>query len=74
MYSKKFWLNTLERVVTTMAQVAAGGFGVSQIPVPAFEVDWRYTAGVTMSAGILSFLKCLGSRKVGNPEDGSVLP
>lgn len=72
MFTKKFLINTAERVLMTMAQTAAAVYGVDQ--VSAFEADWKYLAGVTLSAGFICLLKCLGSRKVGNPDDGGVTP
>lgn len=71
-YNRKFWINTAERVFMTMGQTAAAVYGVDQ--VSAFEADWKYLGGIVLSAGILCFFKCIGSRQVGNPDDGGVTP
>lgn len=69
-YNRRFWINTGERVLMTMGQTAAGIYGVDQ--VSAFEANWKYMGGVVLSAGLLCLFKCIGSRKIGNPDDGSV--
>lgn len=71
MFTKKFLIDSAERIIVTMAQVAAAGIGVGQIP--AFDIDWRYVGGVTLTAGILSALKCLYARNAGDPEKASLV-
>lgn len=72
MFTKKFLVNTAERVIMTMAQTAGAVFSVDY--ATAFEADWKYLAGITLSAGFLCLCKCLGSRRAGDPDSGSIIP
>lgn len=71
MFTKKFWINTAERVLMTMAQTAGAVYSVDY--ATAFEADWKYLGGITLSAGFLCLCKCVGSRRTGDPDDGSIV-
>lgn len=70
-FTKKFLVDTAERVIMTMAEAAAGAFGVNQ--VSALDMDWRHIGAIAASAGILALLKALYARNRGNPENASLV-
>jgi hypothetical protein len=58
-YSKAWWADTADRVISTVAQTA-----ISTIAVPALVpdlrvIDWVGVASISAAAGLLSFLKAL---------------
>lgn len=71
MFSKKFLIDTAERVIMTMAETAAGAVGVDM--VSALDLDWQHIGGISLTAGLLAFLKALYARNTGNPEDASLV-
>ena len=70
MFTKKFLLNTAERVVMTAAQAAAGALGTTAL---IQGVDWRVVGGTAATAALLSFLKCLYARNVGDKDSASLV-
>lgn len=72
MFTKKFLIDTAERVIMTMAEAAVGILGVD-LAVNAFHIDWHYVAGMSLGAGVVTFLKALYARKVGDKENASLV-
>jgi hypothetical protein len=64
MWSKTFWLATLERAIKTFAQVLAALLGAEAVGV--LEADWGQSASVAAMATVLSILTSVASSSVGN--------
>lgn len=65
-----FWQATAERAVGTVAATAAALIGadtaVGQILPGVLEVDWLGVLSTSVTAGILTVLKAVGSTATGN--------
>lgn len=72
MFSKKFLVDTAERVISTMAETAAGIIGVDAV-VSAFAINWKYVGGMVLGSGLLTFCKALYARNHGDPEKASLV-
>ena len=59
MFTKDFWVDTLERAIRTACQAAlsAGVIG----GVGLFDVDWLNVCGIALVAAIASVLTCVAS-------------
>lgn len=72
MFTAKFWKDTTERVVASMA----GGFlttvAGSEAVFNVWEADWRMVAGVSLGAGVVSLAKALIARGVGDRESAAL--
>ena len=71
-WSKLFWKDTVERVVSTVAQAAtgvltAGGLGL-------FDVDFKSVLSVSLLAGLVAFAKSLAATYIGDPGSASLVP
>ena len=72
MYTRKFWRETLERAVKSAAQAPLVAWGVGDLALNAFELDWRLGAGVAAGGAIVSLLSSLASAPIGEPESPSL--
>lgn len=70
MFTKLFWKDSAERVVFTMVQVLLALWASDGV-FDVLNVDWRATASVVLSAGVLAFLKSVLAAKT---TDDSVSP
>ncbi len=70
MFTKKFWADTVERVLATAAQAAAGAIGTTAV---IQGIDWRVVGGTAAVAALLSFLKALYARNTGDPNSASLV-
>ncbi len=70
MFTRRFWLDALERVVSTAAQSAVAAIGTT---AAVQAVDWRVVGGVTALAAVLALLKAvaLGPMKKDKEDVGS---
>ncbi len=66
MFTKKFLIDTAERVLFTMAEAAAGVFSVDKIS--AFDIDWKYLAGISLAAGFYTLVKAVIAQRSGDPD------
>lgn len=66
-----FWLDTLERVVRTVAQVLLGTMGASQIALD--ELDWQLIGWSVLGAAIVAVLTAILASGIGEPGTASVL-
>lgn len=71
MFTKKFLVDTAERVVFTMAEAALAVLTVDQLS--AFDIDWKYLGGISLGAGFYTFLKALAARKRGDSQSASMV-
>ena len=75
--SRRFWIDTLERVVRTTAQVALAVLG-APLAVDAAGVDvkiaddWRAAVILIASTAVLTFVTCLAGRTTGDPSTASL--
>lgn len=78
--SRRFWLDTLERVLRTTAQVALAVMGaplaLDAAGVPGAGLDlaagWETKAAVIATAAVLTFLTAIAGRTVGDPSTASL--
>lgn len=73
MWTRKFWLDALERAIKTTAQVAAV-LTPTAAAVLTGGIDWKLV-GITLAlAPVASLITSLIGSRVGNPESASLLP
>jgi len=70
MWTKKFWQDTLERVIATAAQSAVAAIGTTAV---IQSVDWRVVGGTAATAALLSLLKALYASRRGDPTSASLV-
>ena len=64
MWTKKFWMDTLERVLRTMAQALIAVLGTNALGI--IGLDWMQTASITATAGLLALLTSIVASQVGD--------
>lgn len=71
MFTKKFWQDAAERVVSTAAQAAVASIGTTAL---IQGIDWRVVGGTAATAALLSLLKCLyATRRGTDPTSASLV-
>lgn len=71
MFTRKFWADAAERAISTGAQaglLAWGGGALPDVSLPWWTVPAAFAGGV-----VLSLLKSLAARKVGDSESASLV-
>lgn len=71
MRTKKFWLDTAERVGVTFAQALIAGIGVDQVDI--VTLDWPAILGIAATTALLSFLKSIAASRLGKPDSASLV-
>lgn len=71
-WSKLFWKDTVERVVSTVAQAAAGVLTAGGLGL--FDVDFKNAASVSLLAGLVALAKAIAATYVGDPGNASLVP
>lgn len=75
--SRRFWIDTLERVLRTTAQVALAVLGApiamdaAGTPID-FTGDWKSKALIVGTAAVLTFVTCVAGRTTGDPSTASL--
>lgn len=59
MFTKDFWVDTLERAIRTACQAALSAGVVGGVGL--FDVDWLNVCGIALVAAIASVLTCVAS-------------
>lgn len=59
MFTKDFWVDTLERAIRTACQAALSAGVVGGVGL--FQVDWLNVCGIALVAAIASVLTCVAS-------------
>lgn len=59
MFTKDFWIDTLERAIRTACQAALSAGVVGGVGL--FQVDWLNVCGIALVAAIASVLTCVAS-------------
>lgn len=79
-YTRRFWMDTTERVVRTAAQVALVAFGIPAGVDAAngvdlgglTAVDWEGKLVVVAGAAVMTLLTCLAGRRTGDTSTASL--
>lgn len=66
MFTRRFWLDTVERCVRTAAQAAIGAVGTTAV---IQEVDWQIVGGTTALATLTAFLLAVAAGASGSGDD-----
>ena len=71
MPTKKFWADTIERVISAtfagaLAVIGAGSFDI-------MAANWRQIVSVGMGAGFVVLLKCVAASKTNDPNSASLI-
>ncbi len=75
--SRRFWIDTLERVLRTTAQVALAVMGAPAAMDAAgvndvIAGDWQGKVTVIGVTAVLTFLTCIAGRNAGDPSTASL--
>ena len=77
--SRRFWMDTLERVVRTAAQVALVVFGIGPVSdaagvnVGALQsTDWRENLMVVALTALFTLVTCLAGKRTGDNSTASL--
>lgn len=65
MWTKAFWLATLERVLRTFAQALIAALTASGTGL--IDTDWQGAASTAGMAAVLALLTCVAASGVGSP-------
>lgn len=66
------WLkDALERAAATAAEAALSVLGLDMLDV--FKADWKMAVGVAAGGAVLSLLKSVAARKVGDPDSAAMM-
>lgn len=77
-YTRRFWTDTVERVIRTTAQVAATMFAVPAVGAEAgvdgalVGLSWQDKLTVIGVTALLTFLTCLAGRTTGDTSTASL--
>ncbi|MGB2791278.1 MAG: holin [Candidatus Moraniibacteriota bacterium] len=68
-FSKVFWKDTAERVLSSAVQGAITGFVLDQ----GVGQDWVNIGNVAGGMAVLTLLKCLAVSQIGDPDSASLV-
>lgn len=72
LFTTKFWADTAERAVKTVAQTVLSLWLVGDQLFNILTVDWTVTAGVAIGAGVISVLTSVVSATVTSSDSASL--
>lgn len=61
-FTKAFWLDATDRVISTAAQSVLAVVGVDQVAPNAFALDYKTLGGVAAGGALLALVKLLGKQ------------
>lgn len=70
MFTRAFWQDLSERMISSFAGGVLSAFGLDLVNV--LNVDWYSALGLGLGAAVISLLKGLAARKVGDSESASL--
>ena len=70
MFTRKFWQDTLERVLSSAGQGALVGW----VGTDVLDQDWRLILGSAGGMAALTLLKCVAAFRVGETDSASFFP
>lgn len=71
MYTKKFWKDASERMVSSAANAVLLAVGANQVNV--LDLDAMILLGFAGGGALISFLKALAAAHTGDPESASLV-
>lgn len=74
LWTKKYWMDTIERIVSTVAEVILAAFGTDKVAGASFQIAARYYLGLAVGAAIVTLVKCLAATRVGAENTAALLP
>lgn len=72
MFTRRFWIESLERAAKSAAQAVIGLYPLDKLDV--LQADWRLALGVAGGGALLSLLMSVVSAPIGEPNDPSMVP
>lgn len=72
LFTTKFWADTAERAIKTVAQTVLSLWLVGDQLFNIMTVDWTVTAGVAIGAGVISVLTSVVSATVTSSDSASL--
>jgi hypothetical protein len=69
MFTKKFWQDALERIISTTAQAFLGALGGATL---LGDLHWDLVFSATGIAALACFVKCLIAQQKGDPTSASL--
>lgn len=72
MFTKKFWIESSERALKTLAQTFLA-LTAAQTVFDALKADWQTLLGVSVGAAILSYATSIVSANIGPQKDSPSL-
>ena len=73
MWSREFWIATAERAVKSAAQAPLVAWGVGDVALDVFALDWRLGLGVAAGGALVSVLTSLASAGAGPDRSPSLV-
>ena len=73
MFTKPFWVKSIERAIKTAAQTTLVFLGGSQVALDLWTIDPVNVAGVAAGGFVLSILTSVGSEPFGDKDDPSLV-
>lgn len=77
MWTAVFWQDCSERVVSTFAATLLSEWTAnslnSMLGLNLVTVDWKTSLGLAGGAALLTLLKCVGAKDIGDPTSASLL-
>lgn len=74
LFTRRFWLDALERAVKTAAQSALLVFGQDALGFDVFTAAWSNAVGFAVGGAVLSLLTSVASSPVPGVSPASMLP
>lgn len=71
MFTRSFWKDTVERVVSSAAGGVLTALGMDWVDV--LNADWEILVGAGVGTGLVSLLKALVASKVNDPDSASLV-
>ncbi|KQB85016.1 holin [Corynebacterium oculi] len=71
MWTKGFWVDTVERAIKTLAQAL---IAVLAVGTPIYDLAWGESLGIAATAAVISVLTSIVSVGVGETDTAAALP
>lgn len=71
--NKDFWLDALERSVSTGAQSIVVGLGLNQVDVVALTLDIKTVGSLFVAGFVIAFIKAIAASQIGDSNSASLI-
>lgn len=71
MFTRSFWKDMVERVVSSAAGGALTALGLDFVNI--LDADWKVIAGSAAGTGLISLLKALAAHQLNDPNSASLV-